>query len=137
MPFEYFEHEADVGIVGVGKTLEEAFEEAAKAMFNVEVDISRVECKKRIKIECSADNIEELFIEWLNRLLAEADMNRMVFSDFRITELSRNNLKGYACGEPLDVEKHKVKTEVKAATYSQLKIEEKNGLFYARCVVDV
>jgi len=46
-------------------------------------------------------------------------------------------LKGYACGEKLDVEKHKVKTEVKAATYSQLKIEEKDGLFYVKCVVDV
>ncbi|RLI67777.1 archease [Candidatus Heimdallarchaeota archaeon] len=137
MPFEYFEHEADVGIVGIGKTLEEAFEEAAKAMFNVEVDISRVECKEKVEVECSADNVEELFIEWLNSLLAEADMRNMVFSEFGITELSEHYLKGYACGEKLDAEKHKVKTEVKAATYSQLKIEEKDGLFYVKCVVDV
>jgi len=137
MPFEYFEHEADVGIVGIGKTLEEAFEEAAKAMFNVEVDIEKVECKEKVEVECSADNIEELFIEWLNSLLAEADMRNMVFSEFEIVELSEHYLKGYAYGEKLDAEKHKVKTEVKAATYSQLKIEKKDGLFYVKCVVDV
>ena len=32
---------------------------------------------------------------------------------------------------------HEVKIEVKAATYSQLKIEKKGNKYYAQCVVDV
>ena len=35
MPYKHLEHEADVGVLGIGKTIEEAFEEGAKAMFDV------------------------------------------------------------------------------------------------------
>ena len=136
MTFEYFDHKADIGIIGKGTNLQEAFEEAAKAMFNVMVDIEMVGPIKTIEIECSAENKEELLIEWLNKLLAEATINEMVFSQFMVN-IKDNSLTGAAKGEHLDPEKHKIKTEVKAATYSQLKVEEKDGLFVVRCVVDV
>jgi len=88
MTYETFPHEADIGIRGIGKTIEEAFCEGAKAMFSVEVDIEKVEPIKKIEIKCQAQNIEELFIEWLNALLAQASINEMVFSDFGVTIVS-------------------------------------------------
>ena len=103
--YKYFEHEADVGIIGIGTTLENAFEEAARAMFNTEVDIKTVEQKEKIYIECSAENEEELFIEWLNKLLTEADINEMVFSKFKIDSMKNLRIKGYAFGEKLNQKK--------------------------------
>jgi SHS2 domain-containing protein len=135
--FDYFEHEADIGIIGIGDTLDEAFEGGAQALFNIMVDINKVEPVKRVEIKCSAFNIEELYIEWLNALLAEADINEMVFSKFTIDYLSENSLHGYALGEALDAEKHDVRTEVKAATYSMLRVEKMDDKFFAKCVVDV
>lgn len=137
MAFKYFEHKADVGIIGIGKTLEEAFEEGAKAMFNVMVDIDKVEPKETIKIECEASNNEELFIEWLNKLLAEAGINNMVFSEFRTESIKDYKLFGSARGETLVPEKHNIKTEVKAATYSQLSIKKENDNYIVKCVLDV
>ena len=137
MPYEYFEHEADVGIMGTGKSLEEAFEEGAKAMFNVMVDIDKIEPKEIVRIECKAANNEELFVEWLNKLLAEAGMNNMVFSKFKIESIKNDKLTGYAIGEALDQEKHNIKTEVKAATYSQLSIKKENDNYIVKCIVDV
>lgn len=95
MTYETFPHEADIGIRGIGKTIEEAFCEGAKAMFSVEVDIEKVEPIKKIEIKCQAQNIEELFIEWLNALLAQASINEMVFSDFGVTIVSikKKNMK--------------------------------------------
>ncbi len=136
MSYFYFEHEADVGIAGRGKTLAEAFQEAAKAMFNLMVDIQKVKPASSFKISCEAANDEELFVEWLNALLAEADIQSAVFCEFEVA-IRNNKLSGTAKGEKLNPEKHSVKTEVKAATYSQLRIEKKNGEFIARCVVDV
>ena len=46
-------------------------------------------------------------------------------------------LRGTAYGEKINPEKHKLKTEVKGATYSGLKVAEENGKFIAQCVVDV
>ncbi len=45
-PYEQFEHKADVGVRGYGKTIEEAFENGAKAMFSIMVNIAKIEPKK-------------------------------------------------------------------------------------------
>lgn len=34
-PYDFFDHDADIGIVGRGATLEAAFETAARAMFSI------------------------------------------------------------------------------------------------------
>ncbi|MBW3015385.1 archease [Candidatus Woesearchaeota archaeon] len=136
MVYEFFEHQADIGIRGIGSTLEEAFEECAKAMFEVMVEIDRVEPKNEIKVECSASNEEELLVEWLNRLLAESGINNMVFSEFAVS-IKASKLIGTAKGEEINPEKHKVKTEVKSATYSGLKVGKKEGKIFAQCIVDV
>lgn len=146
--FENFEHKADIGIRGFGKTYEEAFQEGAKAMFSIECNLDKVEKIKKIKIKCDAQNIEELFVEWLNQLLAQASVHEMMFSDFEaeIKEDKKQGkfiLIGEAYGEKLN-EKHELKTEIKAATYSQLKVfedkdknKDKNKRFIAQCIVDV
>ncbi len=139
MTYENFAHEADVGIRGISSSVEGAFEEAAKAMFDVEVDIKKVQKKGKVKVKCMASNIEELFVEWLNALLAQASLKEAVFSDFKVKiikgELFR--LEGYAFGEKLDAEKHNIKDEVKGATYSQLKVYKARGKWVAQCIVDV
>ena len=133
--YDYFEHQADVGIIGIGNTLEEAFVEGAKAMFQVMCEIKDVEAKEEVKIEVDASDQETLFVEWLNALLAQKDIKDMLFSDFDV-KIEGNTLKGVARGETMDLDKHEVKTEVKAATYSQLKIV-KDKDYKVQCVVDV
>lgn len=139
--YEQFEHKADVGVRGYGKTIEEAFVNGAKAMFSVMVNLKKIEPKKEIKIECEADNLEELFVEWLNTLLSEAGIENLVFSEFKIKEIKKTNsgykLVGVVQGEELNPEKHEPKVEVKAATYSQLKIERKGNQYIAQTIVDV
>ena len=143
MAYETFEHEADVGVRGIASTIEKSFEEAAKAMFNVEVDIKKIKTIKKVSVECKASNIEELFVEWLNALLAQASLHDLVFSSFKvkIEKTKILKLKGEASGEKLNTKKHNIKNEVKAATYSQLKVEQKKvkgkKQWIVQCVVDV
>ena len=51
--FEFLPHTADVYIAAYGRTLEEAFANAALAMFEVMTDTSRVEPRvsKRVRVE--------------------------------------------------------------------------------------
>lgn len=142
-----FEHTADVGIFGNGHSLEEAFNEIAKAMFNVEVDITKVKPKKDIVIDLDANDLESLLFAWLNELLAQSDINNMIFSEFDTTikqdkKTKQYHLSALCKGEKKDEAKMDFVVEVKAATYNQLEIKqetEKKGkiLFTARCVVDV
>ena len=138
--FQTFEHGADVGVIGYGQTQEQAFANGAKAMFNVMVNIQKVEPKQTVTVECNAQNIEELFVEWLNELIAQFGLQDLVFSEFSVKINKKDDsfqLDGNAKGEPLDKLKHEIKTEVKAATYSNLKIAQADGKWYAQCIVDV
>lgn len=142
MAYETFEHEADIGIRGKGSSMEKAFEEAAKALFDVEVDVKKIKAVKKIRVACQAENIEELFVEWLNALLSQASLHRMVFSQFKV-KIVKNETKiwrieGYAQGEKFDAKRHNIKDEVKGATYSQLKVyQDKSKKWIAQCIVDV
>lgn len=139
--FEHFSHEADVGIRGKGRTIEQAFEEIAKAMFDVEVNIKKVKAKNKIQVKASAENNEELLIEWLNALLSQASLKEVVFSKFKvkiknIKKAKNLKLVGEAWGEKLKQE-HKPKDEIKGATYSQLKVKKQKDGWIAQCIVDV
>ena len=136
MAYKYLEHEADVGILAIGDSLEEAFSEGAKAMFGVMVDVKGVEAKKSVEIKCSAKDIPALFVEWLNELIQKKDTEEMFFSKFKV-KIKDNELTGKAIGEKINLDKHKVKTEVKAATYSGLKYEKKGSKHALQCILDI
>lgn len=134
--FETFEHEADIGIRGSGATVEEAFANAAAAMFSVMVDLDRVAQKEFRGVNVAAGDREALLVEWLNALLAVADIERMVFSRFEV-RIEGGALAGNAWGERLDRSRHAPKVEVKGATYHQLSVRQDGETFIAQCVVDV
>ena len=83
--YKIIEHTADVGIEAHGTNLEEAFEEAAKGMFAIITDGSKIENKEKRKIEVPFDRDEEiLLVDWLNELLYIYDIEGLVFGEFEV-----------------------------------------------------
>ncbi|MDD5153123.1 MAG: archease [Desulfovibrionales bacterium] len=134
--YETFEHGADVGIRGKGRTLEEAFANGAKALFALMADLSTIEPRKEIQVECTAPDIETLFMVWLNQLIALADIEKMVLCEFSVT-IKDKNLTATARGESISPRKHDLGVEVKGATFTMLRVFQEAGYFVAQCVVDV
>jgi SHS2 domain-containing protein len=136
VPYETFEHEADIGIRGFGRTIEEAFGNAAAAMYSVMVRIDAVKPAQGKTVLADAPDAELLLVEWLNALLSLSDIERMVFSKFEV-KINGTSLKGTAWGEPLDRVSHEPKVEIKGATYHMLQVKKEKDRFVAQCVVDV
>lgn len=138
--FEHFEHKADIGIRGFGGTIEEAFEEAAKAMTDVIVDVRTVGKEKKEVIEATGTDEGALFVAFLNQLLYIKDTKKLIFSTF-IVKIEKQNgklaLKAKAAGTVLDSKKHNYKVDVKAATYSELKVAKQGARWVVQCIVDV
>jgi SHS2 domain-containing protein len=134
--YETFEHGADIGVRGFGRTMAEAFENTAIALYSVIVNIPAVEANEQRSVTVSAPDHELLLIEWLNALLSLSDIEHMVFSKFKV-KTEGTSLTGTAWGEKLDQERHEPNVEIKGATYYMLKVTEEDGRFVAQCVVDV
>lgn len=66
--YNYFDHEADIGIIGRGKTLESAFESAAYTMFAIMADIKKLTVDHTIEFSFEENDAEIAFVTWLNFL---------------------------------------------------------------------
>ena len=139
-PFEYLDHTADACLRGIGKTVETAFCEAARALFQLMVDLDRVEPRQRVQVSKDAERLDLLLVEWLAALLVHRDISGLLLSRFR-TDIAKGpagyRLSGEAWGEPIDEAKHAAKAEVKGVTYAGLRVEQRGDEWIAQCVVDV
>jgi SHS2 domain-containing protein len=134
-PDEYFEHGADIGVIGRGASLEEAFVQAAVAMFAIMVEPASLKETLTIEVEFDEDDIELALVRWLNALLALAREHRAVFGRFELLR-EGTHWHGRAYGEPWR-EAHPRGTEVKGATLTALSVRQDADGWQARCVVDV
>ncbi len=125
--FEIIDHTADVGIIAYGADMNEAFANAAKALFSLVTELDDVEEMVHRDIELTAPDQESLLVAWLNELIYLFDAEQIIFKRFDITQLSQTQLKARSYGHKVDSSKHKIKTGVKAATYHMLKIDKSNG----------
>jgi SHS2 domain-containing protein len=134
--WEHFPHQADVGVRGIGSTEAEAFEQAALAMTAVITDVEAVEPRETVTIECEAPDRELLFVEWLNCLIYEMSVRRMLFGRFSV-QLDGTRLRALAWGEHVDPARHRPAVEVKGATYTALRVARERDDWVAETVVDV
>ena len=126
--FRFHDHTADITIECWAPTLETAFEEAALASFEVILDSSTVTPTESVEIETRGYDLEELLVEWIGRLIALIDITSRFYSKFEVDDISKDAegyvLKGRAIGETIDFGKHDTRTEVKAMTYADMKIDQ-------------
>lgn len=135
--WEHFEHEADMGIRGTGATPTAAFEQAALALTGLVTEPAEIEARQCVEITCAAPDLELLFTDWINALIYEMSVRRMLFSRFEVI-LNGMSLTARAWGEPVDRERHQPTVEPKGATYTELRVMEQTpGKWIAQCVVDV
>jgi SHS2 domain-containing protein len=140
MSYQYMEFGGDVSFIARGKDLNELFRQAALAMYNVMVDVDRVDRVEEITLEMRSHDVSLLLHDWLNELLYITDTKQIVFSDFSICitkEDSEYLLKGKAFGEKLDLSKHNPKTEIKAVTYHSLEVKKSGDLWEGTVVLDL
>ena len=123
--FEVISHTADIGITAFGKDLPEVFANAAFGMFSLMNDLDKVKAKETIEVSVSSDDREGLLIAWLNELLSVFGIRKIIPSQFRILKMDDFSLSAKIRGEKYDGKKHVLETEIKAATYHELKIEKK------------
>ncbi len=139
--FKFLEHTADVYLVASGLSIEEAFECAAKAMFEVMTDTSKVECVERVEVSDSCTDVYNCLYRWLEDLLVIHDSRNLVFTSFKFKFTSKDGelirFSGSACGEHFNPEKHEPRVVVKAVTYSLMKVEQVGNCWYAYVVLDV
>ena len=135
--YEQFSHTADIGVRVYGRTLKDLFDNAAFAMFDIIADLEGLKGDIVQDIELTAPNHEELLIAWLDELLYNFYTKGVIFYRFDIDELSGDVIKAKAFGRNVSDNRNRLKTEIKAATYYNLKIRKLDDYYQVDIVFDV
>ena len=135
--WEHFDHAADIGVRGIGRSLQEAFEQAALAMTAVVCSLQSIEPASPIHLQCQDNDPELLFVDWLNSIIFEMATRNMLFSRFKV-DINGATLQATAWGERVDVTRHQPAVEIKGATYTALRVgQNQQGQWVAETVIDV
>ena len=125
--FKLIEHTADIGLVAYGRTLAEAYANAAYGLFSIITEPDTVNETESRQLTLSEDDPEALLFEWLYRMIYFFDVEMLLFKRFDITSFNGHELEATCYGEKYDPSRHQLKIGVKSATYHMLKVDkEKN-----------
>ncbi len=138
--FEFFEVTADTGYWAYGNTIEESFENAGLAMFEVMTDTKNVSQNMKKEITIMSEDKVSLLYDWLSELLFLHDTEFIFFSGFKVMITEENNeykLTADISGEEIDYTKHNQSNEVKAVTFHLMEIQKENGVYKSRVILDL
>jgi SHS2 domain-containing protein len=138
--YRFLDHMTDAFIEAYGTTLEEAFENAAKALCDTMIDLKTVRPKREIILSANGNDLYSLLFDWLDKVMLLLVADGIAMSQFSVKIKQHNNsylLEGTARGEPLELDRHRYKVEVKAVTYHEMEIKQEKGLITARFLLDL
>jgi SHS2 domain-containing protein len=127
-------HTSDMGLYAYGRTLAEAYANAAYGMFTMMTDLRKVWKSEVRHISIMEKDRQTLLFEWLNRLLYLFDVEHILFKKFEV-KLDGTHLTADCYGEKFDPAHHTITIGVKSATYYMMEVDEKKHR--VRVVFDV
>ena len=138
MSYKFLDHATDAIIEVTAKDIKEAFALAAEAEINLTLDQDKVEEKSKMYFNANGKDLRYLLFSWLEEipflLITEGFAIKRI--EFNIEEKDGFIINATAYGEPLDVQKHNFKVEIKAPTFYDMEIRT-NGEVYMRFLLDL
>ena len=124
--YEYLDHTADVQIHSWGSNIKEAFEQAAVAMYGYMTNLDNVEISETREVEVDEDDLQNALFHFLDEcLFVFCDDPYFIGCKVVITEFTKGDrikIKAKIYGELFCLHKHEQGTEVKAITYSNMEV---------------
>ena len=134
--YEYFDVTADIGFKSYGANLNEAFENAGLAIFNIISDTSDIDGEVEKSFEVTSEDEVSLLYDYLEELLFLHETEFMLFSEFHVDIDDNLHLKATIKGEGIDWDKHDRKTEIKAITFHKMDVKKTNHVML-QAIVDL
>jgi len=141
MPYEYLEHQADIGIRAWGCDYPQALAEAVRALGALVVEPEGVAPRTELTASAQAPSRELLAVELLNEVLSLLGLEEVALAEVGPVEVSGEEGDWRARvtlrGEAIAPARHQLGTEVKAATYSGLRLTEQPDRTTIQCLLDI
>lgn len=137
IPYEVFEHTADIGLHAYGDSLANLFVHAAQGMESLMVAPEQVQPRMTREVAVEGHDEISLLIAWLNELIFLFDTDFLLLRDFEIDAMSPVMLRACVSGETYDARRHDLSSAIKAVTWHEAFVEQGENGYKARIIFDI
>ena len=141
--YEYLDHTADVQLHSWGSSLVEAFEQQVLGMMGLITELSTVDVdgdrSSVVEVGAEGHDLPSLLYRFLDEWLFQFNADYFVCRRIRVTHFDRQRwtLRSVGVGETFELGRHPQGTEIKAITYSAMRITEEEGRADVLVIVDI
>lgn len=135
--YTLIDHTADLGICVRGDTLEKLFENAGNALFEQMVRVKQVSKEKSLTVSVSATDLSDLMVKWLSEILYLFNGENLVIENIKVDFIQKQLINSILTVTQLNIDKHELIREIKAVTYHQIEVTNKDNLWIARIIFDL
>ena len=139
MSYKFLEHATDAFIEVTATTLEEAFLKAGESVVQTTIDLDTVEEKDKKEVKVKGKELRHLLFNWTEEVIFQLITEGFAIHRFQISikKEEEYELTAQVFGEPIDLQKHHFKVEIKAPTFHEMEIKEEKGLVKMRFLLDL
>ena len=126
MSYKLLEHATDAFIEVTATNLKEAFIQAGNSVVETTIDRSSVKENQQKKISVTGKELRYLLFDWLEEVIYQLITEGFAIHRFEL-DIQKNTeykLDATVFGEPIDLQKHNFKVEIKAPTFHLMEITE-------------
>lgn len=130
MSYRFLDHATDAFIEVTAGDVREAFSVAADAVINLTLDQSRVDERQEKEFSARGKDLEYLLFSWLEEVVFVLITGGFAIrrTEFDIARGDGYQISAKAFGEPLDLQKHGFRVEIKAPTFHEMEIRQNGGV---------
>ena len=140
MAYRLLDHTADLGFVATAASLPDLFDESLRALTDCLTRLEAVEPIEHRIVRLSAPEPAQLLVGFLEEAVYLYETEGLVFARAEVSLFENDTewrLEAELRGEVFDLERHGLKTLIKAVTYHQLEVREVDGEWAARVILDI
>lgn len=130
---------ADIAYEAYGKNLNELFENAALAIFELSAELKTIDAKEKVEFALENEKIDNLLYDFLSEILFLKDSRYMVFKKVKVSikENGKYHIKALLEGDTINPQKQKLENDIKAVTMHMFELKKEKSGWKATVVVDI
>jgi len=129
--------QSELAVKVTGGSQADLFANSAFALFDVMLDLDKVEIKERLPLEVEGADRDDLMVNWMRELLYLYQGSGYLLKEFVIREVKDTSVKAEVCGEKVDPDRHEIKQEIAAVAYHQSRMTKTGNQWTAQLIFEV
>ena len=129
--------QSELAVKVTGGSQADLFANSAFALFDVMLDLDKIEIKERLPLEVEGADRDDLMVNWMRELLYLYQGSGYLLKEFVIRDVKDTSVKAEVCGEKIDPDRHEIKQEIAAVAYNQSRMTKTGNQWTAQLIFEV